>query len=98
VSQLAAIAHDAERLADQPPPSLDIACVARVAERLTMLGHERHDHELAELARILAAAIHEPPVTPTCRNCAKPLAAETVTLAWGVLFCSPECVTDIATA
>lgn len=87
MSRMAEIAYDLDRVG----PSADwMAVVARVAERLSILGHNQTSAELAQLSADLRGLF----LPPTCRWCGQALAATRSYHALGAHFCSRECMDD----
>ena len=95
MSRLAELAYDLDAHRDQPDPARDLT-IARIAERLSILGQTQESTELAQHAADLRALL-EP---PTCTMCGK-----AVTYARGLshhvapgrIFCSRACMDDALT-
>lgn len=91
MSKMAELAHDLDALTDQPDPRRD-AEIARVAERLSILGHDQESAELAKLAYDLRAMI----APPTCAWCNRVLPATALLRhhTSDKLFCSRSCLDE----
>ena len=91
MSRCAELAHDLDAHAEQPDPARDLT-IARVAERLSILGHSQESAELAQLAYDLRQLI----APPVCRWCGKPLSLNAAIRhhVLGSDYCSRACVDE----